>query len=732
MTKTAPLDRKVRQQTNLLSSLVTGLVLSFADITVGISLASLIFSGSLAAFLPRGLAIVFLSGIIHALFSARFTSQDEIITVVQDNPIVLLAVAVSSIAAFISPSELLATVLALILVSTILTGAVLLLLGVLRLGGLVRYIPYPVIGGFLCGTGWLLVQGAIGTMANYGLNLENLPALLQPHQVTLWLPGVMLGILLFAAARRFHHVLVTPTILMAGLILFFVILGASGVSISEAEQRGLLLGSAFGQVGWQPPLEIASANWSAILGQAGSIGTVVLITVIGVLLNTSALETILHRDTDLNHELQITGLANLVSGLFGGMIGFTSLADSAQTQRLRARARTVSLVFAAAYLFMLFFGTSILAYVPKALTGGLLLSLGLDFLYTWVIVGRKTLSRMDYAVVLLILVIIALFGFLVGVAVGLVLMIILFVVNYSRLNIFHSIASGAEITSHVERNAYHQQALAELGKQVYVLELQGFLFFGTANLVFEQVRKRLETPGQSPLSFLVLDFHRVTGVDASATLSLTKINDLAIRSSFTLILTQVTGALQNTLTRNGLDTNVQIKLFPDLDHGLEWCENTLLEREQVTKMHFPIDLEHQLADHGFQKAATLRLKVYLQRIEFQSGEYLMRQGDPSDNLSFIESGQVSIYLESAADHPLRLQTLGAGTVIGEIGLYLNAPRSASVIADELTVAYQLERQALETMKVHEAELAFQVNDLVMHVIAERLMTADREILALHR
>ena len=367
-------------QTSILSSVAAGLVLSFADIAVGISLASLIFSGSLAAYLPRGIAIIFVSGIVHALFSAHSTAQDGIIAVVEDNPIVLLAVAVSSIVAVVAPgSELLATVLALIMVSTLLTGGVLLLLGALRLGGLVRYIPYPVIGGFLCGTGWLLVQGSIDTMASYSLNLENVSSLLKSDQVALWLPGTVLGIVLFVAARRFHHVLVTPAILIAGLVLFFVVVIGSGLSIAEAEQRGLLLGSAAGQVVWQPPLEITSANWGAVLGQAGSIGTVVLITVVGLLLNTSALETILHRDTDLNHELRIAGLANLVSGLLGGMIGFTSLADSAQTHRIGVNARTVSLVFAAAYIFMLFFGTSVLTYVPKALTGGLLLSLGAGF-----------------------------------------------------------------------------------------------------------------------------------------------------------------------------------------------------------------------------------------------------------------------------------------------------------------------------------------------------------------
>jgi SulP family sulfate permease len=733
MAQVASTVETVKPRTSLVPSLTIGVVLSFTEVIFVISLASLIFSGPLEPYLPRGIAIVLVTAIIHMLFTVLFTSSKGIIASIQDNPAVVLTVAMSSIAAVVTTEgELIATIIALILLSTLLTGVCLVLLGTFRLGGLVRYIPYPVIGGFLAGAGWLLVQGSIGTMSNYPLTLSNLGALFDPAQMLIWLPGVVLGVVLFVASQRFNHFLLMPGILIGWLIIFFVVFAMSGLSFADAQQRGLLFRITNEQAVWQPPLDFVDANWGAILGQVGNIGAVILITTVDLLLNISALEIMFHRDVELNRELRTAGVANLISGVFGGMIGYHSLGLSTLNHRMGAKARTTSILIGIAYVLMLLFGTSILAYTPRALAGGLLLSVGLDFMYTWVVQGRKKLGQLDYAVVLCILLTIATLGFLMGTAVGLILMIVLFVVHYSRLNIFRSVRSGAEVTSHVQRNAYHQRALGELGTQVYVLELQGFLFFGTANLVLESVRARLEKTDEKRLSLVLLDFRHVTGLDSSAVLSFTKVYDLAKEEGFTLVLTHLTQGQREKLTRNGLIIGESLVIFPDLDHGLEWCENTVLERDAITKLHLPVTLTLQLADLGFKKDETERLKTYLEQMQFKPGEYLMRQGEQSHDLYFIEIGQVSIKLELETGRALRIQTLGMGTIVGEVGLYLDAQRSASVIADENTIAYRLTQQSREEMKTKDPLLMIAFNELMVRVIAERLKAANREIAALHR
>jgi len=624
----------------------------------------------------------------------------------------------------------LTTVLVAIAATTLLTGFFFLALGFFKLGGLVRFVPYPVVGGFLAGTGWLLAQGSFGVMADFPLILPNIPALFQPDQLLLWVPGVLFALLLFFGLRRIKHVLAMPGILIGAIVVFFLALFVTGTSIEEAIHQGLLLGEVSGEAAWQPlaPGNLLAANWAAILGQSGNIAITLILSVVSLLLNASALELAIRRDVDLNRELKAAGLANVLSGLGGGMVGYHALSLSTLSYRIGARGRLPGLLAGAICAVMLFVGSALLAYFPVPILGGLLLFLGLDFLVEWVIAAWFKLSRADYAVVLLILVVIGATDFLIGVGVGLVAMIVLFVLNYSRINVVHHALSGAEITSNVERCAYHRRVLTEqLGRHIYVLELQGFIFFGTANALLEQIRARVADTEQPRVRYIVLDFRRVTGLDSSAVISFVKGRQLAEAQGITLVLTHLSEKIGHQFELGGLSENERVRIFPDLDHGLEWCEEQLLEIEQVTTLHVPVTLGAQLADSGFEKANTVRLMEFLERVNVEAGEYLIRQGEEADKLYFIELGTVSVYLEIESGERVRLQTLGLGTAVGELGLYLGTTCTASVIADSPVTAYRLTRTALSEMKDKEPELAATFHEFVAYLLSERLAATTRSL-----
>lgn len=729
------LHNKQTGVSRLLPNVTAGLALGFVEVIFSVSIASLIFSGPLRVYLPHGITMVLVTSVISILVPALFSSYKGVVAGIQENPAVLLTIAVVSVSGVLGAApSLLPTILTMILLMTLLTGFFLLLMGTFRLGGLMRYIPYPVIGGFMAGTGWLLAQGSISVTANYPLSWDTLPLLLQPDQVLLWLPGVVFGLALFVGVRGIDHYATMPGLLLGGLAIFFVLLLVGGISVDQAVTRGLLLGEMGKAGAWQPlPLgELRGADWAVVLGESGNIGTVILLAAINLLLNVSGIELSLRRDLDLNRELRAAGIANLVSALAGGMVGYHDLGYTVLNDRMGGRRRLSGLIAGAVCLAVLLFGTSALAYVPKSLLGGLLLFLGMNFLEEWIVQGWKRLDRMDYAVVLLILVIIVTSNFLVGVSVGLLLMIAIFVWNYSRINIFHHVLSGAEVASHVERNAISRRELVKTGRQIYVLELQGFIFFGTANAVLDQVNARLNTPAEGPLLFLILDFRRVTGLDSSAMFSLSKVKQLAITHQFALVFTNITADMRTELTRSGLDTDTTINFFDDLDHGLEWCEEQLLDRSPITQRRIAASLQLQLTDLGFPKDGVERLKAYLQKITLNQGEYLIHQGEPFSDLYFIELGQVSVYLELEHGKRVRVQTPSMGTIVGELGFYIDAPRSASVIADDRTVAYRLTRAAMQEMKTRDPELAIAFNELMLQVIAERLVTTNRELLALNR
>jgi len=232
---------------------------------------------------------------------------------------------------------------------------------------------------------------------------------------------------------------------------------------------------------------------------------------------------------------------------------------------------------------------------------------------------------------------------------------------------------------------------------------------------------------------VILDFRRVIGLDSSAVLSFVKGKQLAEAQGITLVLTHSSEKIQHQFELGGLFENGEgVRTFPDLDHGLEWCEEELLEMERITTLHVPVTLRSQLADSGFAKANTARLTEFLERVDAGQGEYLIRQGDEADKLYFIERGTVSVYLEIEGGERVRLQTLGLGTAVGELGLYLGAQCTASVIADSPVTAYRLTRTALSEMKEKEPELAATFHEFVARLLSERLAATTRTLEAVLR
>jgi SulP family sulfate permease len=415
--------------------------------------------------------------------------------------------------------------------------------------------------------------------------------------------------------------------------------------------------------------------------------------------------------------------------LLGGMVGYHMLSDTALNYRVGAKGKLPGIVTGLVCAGTFLLGSSLLAYLPRPLLGGLLFFLGLEFLVEWVITGWKKLSRSDYFVTLLILIVIATTNFIIGIGVGLVAAIVLFVLNYSRINVVHHALSGAQINSNVERCAYHQRVLKDkLGARIYILELQGFLFFGTANALLDQIRARLADTAQPQIRHLIFDFHRVSGFDSSAVISFVKCKQIAETQNITLVLTHLSAEMQKRFEMDELsESQAGIRIFSDLDHGLEWCEEQLLEIEQVTTLHMPVTLGAQLADSGFEKSNTKRLLNYLQRVTFNAGEILIRQGDDADHMYFVEMGSVSVYLELGNQKKVRLQTLGLGTAVGEPALYLGTISTASVIADMPVTAYRLTRAALSEMKEKEPELAATFHEFAARLLSERLTSITRTL-----
>src|SRR5574340_240116 len=362
--------KKELRPRSLLSSLTIGTLAGVMDLGMEISLAAYIFSGDLTPFLAHGIGVMLFGALVVGVVVSLVTSLPGAIAVPQDTPAAILALLGAGIAVHMKsapPQAMFATFLTAIAVTSLLMAGILLVIGHFRLGGFVRYIPYPVVGGFLAGTGWLLAQGGLGVMLDVPLSIANLPSLFTPDRLIAWLPGVIFGLALLLVLRRHQHFLITPGALVLITGLFYGMLLITGTSVAEASARGWLLGPFPAGAQYQPltPAILQQVNWMAILGQSDKIATVLVLCLIGILLNASTLEVAVGRDIDLNRELITDGTANLAGGLAGSTIGYQTIGLTVLAHRLGAPNRLVGVFSGLVCGVALFFGASLFSFIPK-------------------------------------------------------------------------------------------------------------------------------------------------------------------------------------------------------------------------------------------------------------------------------------------------------------------------------------------------------------------------------
>ncbi|MBD3886628.1 SLC26A/SulP transporter family protein [Phormidium tenue FACHB-886] len=723
------------QPQRLIPNLILGLISGVLNITVAISIGVLIFTGDLSQYQTIGVGMGLIANMITGLGIGIASSHAPLLAGLADVPAVVLAAVVGSMAATMAvgvnePDQLLTLLMAILLI-VVFTGAIAWILGQLRLGNLVRFIPYPVIGGFLAGTGWFMIQGGFSVILDQPLELANLPTLVQPPLLWLWIPGVVFAITLTILTHRYRHWALFPGCIVATIGLFFMGLWFTGTSLTTAIEQGWLVNAPAQSELWQPLNRLDAlpqVNWLVILQNLPSALPVVLLSIISLLLNSTAIEISVQGEMKLDRELKAFGISNILSGLGGGLIGFHIVSDTVLADKLGAKGRTACFVAVLVSGIALFSGSSLVTLFPKPMLGGLLIFLGIDLLMRWVYEAWFKFSRLEYALILIILVSSAIWGFLSSVGIGVLIACALFVFSYSRHQVIRHTFSGATHLSNVYRSFPEQRLLRQQSDRIQILLLQGYLFFGTANTLYEQVCQRLRDAILPQIQFVILDFRLVSGLDSSAVLSFIKIRQLVQKHGVQLVLTHLHPTILQQLQQGGciLAQNDLIQVFAELDRGIEWCEDQILETLSLRRRR-ALPLALQLSEVFASADQVSSFIHYLQKTQVPAEHLLFRQGDSSDTLYFIESGRVTIILQLQDGQTRRLRTLGAGMILGENSFYLSVPHKTSAIADQPSTLYGLSKAHLQTMRQEQPEVAAAFQDFIIRLLADRLTYAYKEI-----
>ncbi len=756
-----PNPRRAPGLDRVMPALVAGFVAATVVVIYAVSFAALVFSGSLQPHLGVGIGVALFSAVVVGAAMALGSSYPGAIGTPQDIPAVTLGVIAGEIAVAMAgkaaDAAIVATVVAAVALSSLTMGAVFYAFGRFRLGRLIRYIPYPVIGGFLVSVGWFLVRGTYSVATGESLTMASVGGALKTVNLAHWLPAFGFGIVIWLVRRRVAHVLTTPALVVAGIAAFYAVASLAGQDMTALRDGRWLLGPFPEGSLWPPAAfgELAGVDFSQLVGQLGNFATMIAISLVMVLLYGGGLEIAVRRDIDFDRELRSVGVANLLAGLGGGLPGFHSFSLSVMSDRLQAAMRLTGLVSAGLCALVLVFGAQAMTFMPRVVVGGILVFLSLSLFVEWLVETWFKLGRVDYGIIVLILVVSMAFGLLQGVAVGIVVCVIFFVVEYSRLNIVKNELSGAELTSIVDRSEELRRLLREEGEATHVLKLQGFIFFGTASRLVDRIRRRMDDKTKRPLRFAVIDFAHVDGLDSSVAVAFTKLAQYAGERGFEICLTRVPARFLDVLRRQGLEEEHRraaaapppasdrrrpgaaggegrrrLRRFPDLDRGLEWCEERLIEANRGAAESDAAALDTLLADAFEGAAGVARFMTFVKKVPFTAGDRLIEQGSQSGDLYFIDSGRISVELETPGKAPVRLGVLGPGTVVGEIALYLGLKRSASVTAIASGAALKLTRDALLRMDREAPQTAAAFHGMMARQLAQRCVDNTRLISAL--
>ena len=401
--------------------------------------------------------------------------------------------------------------------------------------------------------------------------------------LTHWLPALAFGVIMFLAVRLVKKPLVIPIVLAVGLALFAIGMLVTGSSIDDARNGFWMLGPY--RSGWlfQPWTfrALTGADWWAVLGQAAGIVTVVFVAVIGVLFNISGTEILLDRDLDANTELRDAGLLNVVSGVFGGIPGYHALSLTTLADRMNVDARATGLDRLARPAHRRRVRSRRdradpahdrrrRAGVPRSRVHRRV-GLGQAANAAEARIRRRAGDpRGDHRE-----------GVPPRVVIGLVMAVVLFAVSYGRIELVHEVAFGDTCRSNVDRPPAERAALRTMGARVQILRVQRVRLLR----VGERPAGADPQPGGHGTAALPAD--GPPAGDGRGRLGGGVVREGDPPRGGERVRARVHGCpdpVRTQLERGGVVASEGVVRFePDLDRGLQRCEDVLLEEAQVER-----------------------------------------------------------------------------------------------------------------------------------------------------
>lgn len=619
-------------------------------------------------------------------------------------------------------------------------GLIQLVAGAVRGGTFIKYIPYPVIAGYLSGVGILIFWGQVPKFLGAGtgsvLNLLAAPSLWRWESILIGLTTI---IVMLSMPRIIKAIPASIAALSSGILCYFILALFNGDLLS-LQGNPLVIGSINGSLA--DLVGGAAGNFAALasVSPSGLAALLVPTLTLGVLLSVDTLKTCVVLDVltgsrhNSNRELLGQGIANMASAACGGAPGSGTMGGTLVNIFSGGATRISGLLAGAWALAVLLLFVNYIAWIPTASLAGVLLVVGVrmvDLKSLQLLKHRSTVF--DFMVILAVVVSAISMSLIAAAGVGIVLAIALFLREQLRFPVVRRKVFGNQVSSKRSRLASERDILEAKGSGTLIIELQGQLFFGTTDQLYTQIE-----PHIARCRYFIFDMRRVLSVDFTAANMLTQIKRKIVEGGGQLIFASVplsvpTGQnIRHYLENLGFTPyEGRVSFFPQLDGALEWVEDRLIsDSEGAAAGSRPLELREFEFFSGVSELALAALLAKIEEKSFPDGGRIFRFGDTGGDIYFLKQGMVRIELPLLDGSVHLLASFGRGDFFGDMSFLNLENRSADALAVGDTALYIMKRENFDAITAHFPEVGHVFYYRLAYELARRLRQNVIELKAL--
>jgi len=647
---------------------------------------------------------------------------------------VLSAFAIQLLQQGVSPQE----ALLFLALTGLACGLLQILFGSVRLGQLIKYMPYPVVSGYLSGVGIVIIFSQIslllGTPKDVALwDVLTVPSLWGWESIVVGLVtiGVMLG-----AGRVTKAVPAAILGLVAGVAAYFAI-AVLQPALLEVDGNPLIVGPLGGA--GNGFVESFTGRWSGLESFDAEDLTKFLLPAItlAVLLSIDTLKTCVVLDAltrtrhNSNRELIGQGFGNLASTLVGGMPGAGQMGGTLVNMASGGRTRLSGVIEGALALIAFLLLADLVAFVPVASLAGILIVIGgrmIDWKSLHFLRSRSTI--LDFAVIVAVIVTAKTISLIAASGVGIALALMLFIREQINSSVVHHKSFGNQLFSKQVRLPEEMEILRTEGECAAILELQGSLFFGTADQLYRAIEPELKER-----TYVMLDLRRVQAVDVTAAHILEQIEDTLHERRGFLIFSHLPRLPSGREMEDYFEQVDLVKpghqnlVFGELDEALEWVENRILERAGAMRAEENfLDLDEIGIFRNRQADTMIDLESCMETRTIKAKDQLFAFGDQSDELYLIRRGAIRIVQPLTRGQGHHLATYNRGDFFGEMSFLDREPRSADAYAAKDTDLFVLSRADFDDFVSRHPRGASNLLEGLARTLSHRLRFTNAELL----